>query len=221
MSAAEAGTSKAESKDNVAEFFNKKKGGSKSEKELYDSLSQTSQDQWDEIGKLGYRVDKVKSGYIASKISGEGRVGPCESLVVLYNEVKVVAAGEKSQDTGDGATDIQMLDEDGNVLFEGTADDMEAAAADLPSTRLPGMEEPTLEILDKQADVCIEYFEKKKDAATASKDQDDIMRQMMHDNGRKRYSRHGWSIVIEDTEKLVIKKAEAAPPKNPKKDKNA
>lgn len=62
----------------------------------YDNLSQVGQDQMDEIASLGYRVDKVTSGFIASQTQGDGRVGPCESLVILYNEVKVVSAGSKA-----------------------------------------------------------------------------------------------------------------------------
>jgi hypothetical protein len=84
-----------------------------------------------------------------------------------------------------------------------------------PSDRLPGMEEPSIERLDRQADVCIDLNEKKKAAESAFKDACDEMRNRMRGEGRKRYTRRGFSLVLEESEKLVIKKAEAAKPKTP------
>lgn len=234
--------------------------------ELYDSLSQVGQDQWDEMGKLGYRVDKVKSGFIASQINGDNRVGPCESIVKLYNEVKVVAAGSASQTgtTEDPSTeklslgDVARVSElkelgwkvdgagkewfaselEGEQRKIGPATSIKALhtqvmlaagpprnngkpAADVkdgePSSRLPGMEEPAIEELDRLGDDCIDTKEARDKAKTAFDDKCDIMRQKMREHGRKRYNRRGFSLVIEDTEKLVIKKAEnVKAPKHPK-----
>src|SRR4051812_32840444 len=81
----------------AAEDTPAKKGSEKAAAaaEPYDQLSQTRQDLWDEIGKMGFRPERASSGFIASEINwdtdGDGeprRFGPFESLVILHNEVR-------------------------------------------------------------------------------------------------------------------------------------
>jgi hypothetical protein len=235
--------------------------------ELYDGLSQVGQDQWDDIARMGYVPAKTDAGWVATKTDGEGTVGPCESLVVLYNEVKVVYAGSSSQsneseadDTppkmslGDAArySELKQLgwkvdgadkewfanEIEGEQRKIGPATSIKALhtqvmlAAGPPKTngkpgtdksesnasdRLPGMEDPAVEELDRLGDDCIFAKEKRDKAKTEFDDSCDIMREKMREYGRKRYNRRGFSLVIEDTEKLVIKKAEnVKAPKNPK-----
>lgn len=81
------------------------------------------------------------------------------------------------------------------------------------------MEEMEIDALNYQGDACIAAKEARDKAKAAFDDQCDIMRQKMHEYDRKRYNRRGFSLVIEDSEKLVIKKAEQAPAKNPRKEK--
>ena len=158
--------------------------------ELYDSLSPESQDIYDEIGSLGYRPEKgAQNLWFARKAGQEPKdaLGPCDHISVLLTMVK-------DQVAKDGPP---------------------AASDEIPSTRLPGMEEPAIEELDKLGDECIFAKEKRDKAKTVFDDACDHMREKMREHDRKRYNRRGFSLVIEDTEKLVIKKAEQAPPKTP------
>jgi hypothetical protein len=237
--------------------------------ELYDQLSSDSRQIWDDIGLMGYKPDKTDAGWSAVKIAGSSTVGPCESLVALYNEVKVIHAGTVSQSDNEAVADNDTppklslgdatryselkqlgwkVDGAGKEWFAselegeqrkiGPATSVKALhtqvmlaagpprntakpAGDVedgePSSRLPGMEEPAIEELDRLGDDCIDTKEARDKAKTAFDDKCDIMRQKMREHGRKRYNRRGFSLVIEDTEKLVIKKAEnVKAPKNPK-----
>ncbi|CAN5353819.1 hypothetical protein BH10ACI2_BH10ACI2_00120 [soil metagenome] len=154
----------------------------------------------DELKQLGWRVEKLGSGWSAYEIHGDRKIGPATSIRALRTQVDIASGPAKANGKAAAESDSESF----------------AGDAETPSTRLPGMEEPAIEALDRQADMCLEALKKRKDATAASKDQDDIMREKMREHGRKRYSRRGFSIVIEDSDQLVIKKAEQAPPRNPK-----
>jgi hypothetical protein len=77
------------------------------------------------------------------------------------------------------------------------------------------MEEPDIDELNAQADICLDLKKKRENLNTAWEDACDLMRSKMRDHGRKRYKRHGYPFVIEESEKLVIKKLEDKAPKNP------
>lgn len=165
----------------------------------FSELSDDNRDWLKSFEKKGWLVSFEADGYTATKTFAADEepfvIPACDSFMVMMNLM------EKAETDRNGGPAEDLDDE---------------AEAGTPSTRLPGMEEPPIEELNRQADACIDALAKRKQATAASKDQDDIMRQMMHKHDRKRYSRQGWSIVIEDSEKIVIKKAEQAPPKNPK-----
>jgi hypothetical protein len=57
-------------------------------------------------------------------------------------------------------------------------------------------------------DNCIALKERRDQAKTEFDDACDLMRQKMNEHKRKRYNRRGFSLVVEESEKLVIKKAE-------------
>lgn len=157
-----------------------------------------------ELKDLGWRTESLDSGFWAYEINGDRRIGPAASMAALHTMV-TLASGKPAVNgngKGNGAAPVEASETD-----------------ETPSTRLPGMEEPAIEDLDRQADICVEAKEKRDQAKTAFDDSCDVMRQKMHEYDRKRYNRRGFSLVIEDSEKLVIKKAEQAPAKNPKTDK--
>lgn len=173
--------------------------------ELYDSLSQDGQDQWDAIGALGYMPEKGAAGmWFARKVgqTAAEAIGPTEFI-----------GGLKSL--------IAALPKEPEAEIESDETEESEETSPVSSTRLPGMEEPDIEELDRLGDDCIDAKEKRDQAKTAFDDHCDHMRQRMRHHGRKRYNRRGFSLVIEDSEKLVIKKAEQAPAKNPKKSKKA
>jgi hypothetical protein len=157
--------------------------------ELYDSLSQDGQDTWDAIAVLGYTPEKGLKGLWFARKTGEAAkdaIGPADSLAALYSQVKAALP----DDHFDHADDVVDLD-------------------DLPpSDRLPGMEEPAIEELDRMGDNCIALKERRDQAKTEFDDACDLMRQKMNEHKRKRYNRRGFSLVVEESEKLVIKKAE-------------
>lgn len=100
---------------------------------------------------------------------------------------------------------------------ENVSDDLETTATTTSETidqRLPTMEEPELDILNKIADDCIELRDQRDMIKAKFEDACDAMRHKMRDLDRKRYRRHDFTLVIEDSEKLVIKKA-TKEPKNP------
>jgi hypothetical protein len=156
----------------------------------YDALPQEGQDAWDEIGKLGYRPERSVHGmWFAHKINGTDAdaIGPAGAVVELLGSVQQFVATQPAADGQAG------------------------------EVRLPGMEEPEIDELNTLGDECIFAKEKRDKAKTEFEDSCDIMRQKMREHGRKRYHRRGFSLVIEDSEKLVIKKAEnVKKPKNPK-----
>ncbi len=167
--------------------------------DLYDTLKQADQDAWDAIGVLGYKPEQGSTGlwFARHRVNTKVTIGPTTNLVQLHANVKeeIAAAGEFDNDV-DSESDVETFDNEidqdrGGITVE---------------ARLPGMEEPVIDELNHQADKCIDAFNKKKNSAAASKDEDDIMRSLMHKHGRKRYARQNWSMVIEDSEKLVIKK---------------
>lgn len=153
--------------------------------EVYDGLSPDGQDDWDVIGSHGYRPERqVATGlWFARKNGGTDKdaIGPSESLSVLKTMV---------------------------VQF---AEDQVAADADNPSSRLPGMEEPAIEELDRQADICNDLYVKARDAKALSTDADERMKDLMVKHGRKRYARGEWNLVAEDNIRLTHKKAQKDP----------
>lgn len=161
----------------------------------------------DKLKQAGWRVEKLKSGYHAYEIHGDRKIGPATSIEALETQVNITLGVGVAEAKAGGDTKAA-----GKAGGNGKAD----AASANPERRLPTMEEPEIDELNLQADKCIEALEKKKTATTVAKDEDDIMRQKMHAFGRKRYSRRGWSLVVEGSEKLVIKKAEPGKPKNPR-----
>lgn len=162
----------------------------------------------EEIKALGWRPERQddntwKAIEENTDLSGETpprELGPAKDMKALHTLVKI----EIEKNGG-------KVDDQGQEPIENFQRD-----PDNPDGRLPGLEEPEIGELNNLADVCIEKLELKKQAITASKDADDVMRVCMRKHGRKRYSRRGMSIVIEDSEKLVIKKAEKGTgPKSP------
>jgi len=62
--------------------------------ELYDSLSQDGQDEWDAIGTFGFKPEKGAAGlWFARKPGQEAKdaIGPADSLQVLHEMVKANA----------------------------------------------------------------------------------------------------------------------------------
>lgn len=173
--------------------------------EDYDQLSQESQDIFDEIASLGYTPFKNAQRLWFARRGSEpikDAIGPFDHIGTMRTAVKEDIAKRGRPNAGED--DDQPVDLDSLP----------------PSDRLPGMEEPSIERLDRQADVCITANEKKKLAEAEFKDACDEMRNRMRDEGRKRYTRRGFSLVLEESEKLVIKKAEAGKPKNPSTKRN-
>lgn len=162
-----------------------------------------------ELKDLGWRHEPLDSGHWAYEINGDRRIGPAATLAALSTQVKLASGPVQAKANGKGnGKNAEITDNDPPSLGLNDAD---------PSyePRLPTMEEPQIDELNRQADNCIEALKKRKQAVSASKDEDDIMREKMREHGRKRYSRRGWSIVIEESEKLVIKEEAPAAPKNP------
>ena len=158
--------------------------------ELYDQLSQDGKDNWDEIGSLGYKPEKTNGVFFARKQSEPKAdpIGPSESLSALVTMVKEASA----------QNDTSSEDEN-NAVDE---------SADNPSNRLPGMQEPEIDDLDRQHDRCMQARDKKLAANAALKDEEDIMRQKMVNHGRLRYTRNGWTITRTAPEKLAYQKTE-------------
>ncbi len=163
----------------------------------------------DEMKQLGWRAAEHTdgSGFSAHEINGDRKIGPTKTLEALKKQVDL-ASGPPAAKKGNGKT-VKT----GSSNLEGGKFSETSHTAD---QRLPSMEEPEIDELNLLGDNCIDAKEKRDQAKTAFDDSCDIMRAKMHEYGRKRYNRHGFSLVIEDSEKLVIKKAEQAPPKNPK-----
>lgn len=101
----------------IADHAKKKAGKAAAEpKEAYDALSQTQQDLWDEIGKMGFRPEKLSSGFIGTEINWDTkkqeeprRFGPFESLVILHNEIRDEVAKHptvKPEPEGDGVIEV-------------------------------------------------------------------------------------------------------------------
>jgi hypothetical protein len=178
--------------------------------DLYDSLSQEARpDTWDFIGSLGYTPEQGAAGMWWARKTGSkhaATVGPIESLAALLPAVKeeIRIRGEAYRGPAVMPTSIETF-EDVNQNSGGIT--VEA--------RLPGMEEPDIEELNGQADICLDLKKKRENLNTAWEDACDLMRSKMRDHGRKRYKRHGYPFVIEESEKLVIKKLEDKAPKNP------
>lgn len=166
----------------------------------------------DELKHLGWRVEKLESGWSAHEIAGDGKIGPATSLAALKTQINL-KSGPPAAKGGNGKGNGKMVNVGSSTLEDG-----EFRSTD---QRLPTMEEPEIDELNWQAEKCITAKEKRDQAKTAFDDECDVMRAKMHEYDRKRYNRRGFSLVIEDSEKLVIKKAEQGVPKNPrvKKDK--
>jgi hypothetical protein len=149
--------------------------------ELYDGLSQDGQDQWDEIGSLGYTPSQRNGMWFAARTGSndpdEKAIGPSESLSVLTGMVKEYVAEEE-----------RLLKENG-------------------SDRLPGMEEPATEELDRMADQLLDLRQKKENATAEFKDYQEVFQGRMNDLQRRRYTRKGMHIILEDAQKVTYKKA--------------
>ncbi len=154
----------------------------------------------DDLRKLGWRVEKLTSGYSAYEIHGDRKIGPATSIKALQTQVMLASGPAVAKAKGQPEPDHALPD-----------------AAEAYEPRLPTMEEPQNDELNRLADIAIDAKEAKEKATAQFKDDCDSMRNRMRDFDRKRYTRRGFTLVIEDSEKLVIKKAEQAPPKNPKK----
>lgn len=159
----------------------------------------------DDIKKWGWRIENKDNTLTAIEINGDRRVGPAASLKALHTQVSLVSGPVQAKENGKGNGKTHKLPNDG---FTSGPQNSER--------RLPTMEEPEIDELNALADRCVDAKDKKEKANAAFKDECDIMREKMREYGRKRYTRRGMTLTIEDSEKLVIKKAEAAPPKNPR-----
>lgn len=150
--------------------------------ELYDGLSQDGQDYWDEIGGLGWTPLKGAGGLWWARRTGtpdQGEdIGPSESLSVLAEQVKDFAREEQR-------------------LFEQNGSD-----------KLPTMEEPATEELDRLSTKVLDARKKKDDAKAVFKDAEKEFQDRMNQLHRKRYTRNGMHIIIEDSQKVTYKKAE-------------
>jgi hypothetical protein len=162
-----------------------------------------------ELKDLGWRAEKVKSGWRAMEVNGDRMIGPATSIKALQTQVNL-ASGPPAQTKTNGKGN-------GNGSAAKMPDEIETveATSQTAAPRLPTMEEPEIDELNLLADRCIDAKAAKEQANAAFKDECDVMRENMRTFKRKRYTRHGFTLTIEDSEKLVIKKAEQAPPKNP------
>lgn len=155
---------------------------SKEPNEYYDSLDQDAKDIWDEIGAQGYTPRKGHGGLLWARRTGSTDdsqdIGPADSLIVLRGLVKDYVAEE-----------ARLLAENG-------------------SNRLPTMEEPATDELDRLADRLLEAREKKDKARAEFKDEEEIFRGKMNDLHRKKYIRKGMHIILEDSQHVTYKKAE-------------
>jgi hypothetical protein len=166
----------------------------------FSELSPDNREWLKSVEDLDWRFSAEGDGYVARK-TFKGDKEPTEisadSFIVAINQVEA----EEKRRGGEIATG-------------------EVADPENPDGRLPGMEEPEIGELNNLADVAIASKIAKDLAVSKFKDDCDIMREKMREYERKRYTRGGFTLVIEDSEKLQIKKAEAAPPKNPSTKKN-
>ncbi len=165
-------------------------GSSKVEKEepndLYDQLSQDAKDEWDAIGALGYTPEQGIGGLWWARKPGQAAkdgLGPADSLSSLHSQVKeeVKASAEWQENSG-------VVDMD-----------------DFKSSRLPGMEDPPIEELDRQAEVVKQAKIALDQAKSKHADEADMMKELLRKHGRRRCRYGGWNHVIEETEKLVSK----------------
>jgi len=157
--------------------------------DFYDSLSQEAKDQWDAIGIFGYTPEKGTAGLWFARKPGQNAkdaIGPADSLQSLHAQVKSeveASAKWKASQEQSGVVDLDGF----------------------KSSRLPGMDEPAIEELDRQAEV-VRQAKIALDAAKAKHaDEADLMKELLHKHGRKRCRYGGWNHVIEETEKLVSK----------------
>ena len=163
-------------------------------------------DSENKLDKLGWKVETLTSGIWAYEKHGDRRIGPATTIAALETMVNIqLGQGpEVRAKNGNGKADTN-----GN----GTG---KTVRVQTEEQRLPTMEEPEIDELNRQADNCIDLKAERDAAKTAFDDACDVMRQKMREFDRKRYNRRGFSLVIEDTEKLVVKKAENVKgPKNP------
>jgi len=154
-----------------------------------------------EIKQLGWQVknNENRDEYFAQEIKGDKRsIGPVKTLEALKAQVMLASGPPVEKKKGNGRGEMGAHETAGRSR-----------------QRLPTMEEPEIDELNLQSDICLDAKEKRDQAKTEFADACDVMREKMREFGRKRYNRRGMSLVIEESEKLVIKKAEAAPPKNP------
>lgn len=159
-----------------------------------------------ELEKLGWKVVPHDAGFLALEKESERKVGPASSIAALHTQVMLAAGPKRTEQPAE-----EPEPGNGKVVKMGST----SLAAGQYEPRLPTMEEPEIDELNRLGDMAIDLKEAKEKANAAFKDGCDVMREKMREYERKRYARRGFVITIEDSEKLVIKKAEAAPAKNP------
>lgn len=175
--------------------------------------------KFSEIKELGWSVIGEPKSWVATK-EGESNIGPATSIAALHTQVKI-KTGTLDKGTGGGTANKPEATGNGKTVKVGSSTLEGGEFTNPADPRLPGMEEPEIDELNRQADLCLDLVAKRDNAKTAYEDSADVMRAKMKEFGRKRYMRHGRPFIIEDSEKLVIKKAENKSPKNPRTKKAA
>lgn len=159
-------------------------------KDLYDGLSQDGQDTWDAIGALGYTPEQGLKGLWFARKTGSkhaATVGPIESLSALLPAVKQKVAEEAK-----------------NPQKENTVVDIRSnGSGRVKQPYLPGAED--IEELDAQADICLELQDERDLAATAFKDGQLKMIEIMDRHERTTYARGGFNLKITNKRTLQIK----------------
>lgn len=158
-----------------------------------------------ELKDLGWNAKKRTEGdgYVAHEINGDRIIGPARTLKALQTQVNLASGPVAAKSNGNG---------NGNGKAEAAPEVFES-----PEPRLPTMEEPEIDELNRQADKVRQALEARKRANDEYKDQEEIMREKMRTFGRKRYHRNGKVYSIHDSEKLVIKDDTQKTPKPSKK----
>lgn len=177
--------------------------------------------KFSEIKELGWSVDGEPKSWFAHEKAGDLRsIGPATSISALHTQVKIMT-GTLDKGTGGGTANKPEATGNGKTVKIGSSTLEGGEFTNPADPRLPGMEEPEIDELNILGDNCITAKETRDQAKTKFEDACDQMRLKMREHDRKRYNRRGFSLVIEDSEKLVIKKAEPGKVKNPRTKKAA
>jgi len=152
--------------------------------DYYDQLDQEAKDVWDGIGALGFTPYKGKLGMLFARRTGTSDtgndIGPADTLLVLKTIVQ------------------QHVTEEERLLKENGSD------------KLPGMEEPATEELDRMADKLLDLRQKAQNARANLKYYQETFQGRMNDLNRKCYTRNNMHIILEDSQKVTYKEAEGA-----------